>query len=56
MSNDDQRLIAVLAITELILRYGVPAALQIITAWNVEEPTQEDWETLKLKAAEEYFK
>lgn len=48
-------LMAVLTITELIMKYGVPAALQIITTWDVEEPTIADWETLKVKGPEEYF-
>jgi hypothetical protein len=48
-------MLAVLAIIELIGKYGVPAALQIITTWDVEEPTVDDWEALKVKAAEEYF-
>ena len=48
-------LIAVLAIVELIMKYGVPAALQLITQWEIEEPTAADWETLKVKKADEYF-
>jgi hypothetical protein len=46
---------AVAVITELILKHGVPAAIAIITAWEVEEPTVEDWEALKVKGPAEYF-
>jgi len=52
----DPTVMAILAVTELIGKYGVPAALQIITTWDVEEPTVDDWEALKLKSAEDYFK
>ena len=48
-------LMAVAVITELILKHGVPAAIAIITAWEVEEPTVEDWEALKVKGPAEYF-
>jgi hypothetical protein len=54
--GDRDDLVAVLAITELIMKYGLPAALQIITKWNVDEPTAADWEALKVKSADEYFK
>lgn len=55
MGDEDQKLIAALAISELILKYGVTTALAIITAWDVKEPTAEDWESLKVKSASEYF-
>lgn len=48
-------LYAVLVITELIMKYGVPAALQMITMWEVEEPTIADWELLRTKKPEDYF-
>lgn len=48
-------LMAVLVITELIMKYGVPAALQMITMWEVEEPTVEDWEALRVKSPADYF-
>jgi hypothetical protein len=51
----DPKIAAILAITELIAKYGVPTALQLITAWEVEDPTVADWDGLRLKAAEEYF-
>jgi hypothetical protein len=53
--GDRDDLVAIMAITELIMKYGLPAALQIITKWNVEEPTAEDWEALKVMSADEYF-
>jgi len=49
-------LVAGLAILELILKHGVPAAIAIITAWDVDDPTAEDWEALKVKGPQEYFK
>jgi len=51
----DPTTVAILAFTELALRYGPAAAIALITAWDVEEPTMEDWEALKVKAANEYF-
>ena len=54
--SDTAELIAVLAIVELVLKHGIPATIAIITAWEVEEPTAEDWETLKVKGPQEYFK
>lgn len=51
----NKELFAVLTITELIMLHGVPAALQMITMWEVEEPTPEDWESLKVKAPEDFF-
>ncbi len=45
-------------IVALIQKYGVPAALQIINDWNMENPTVEDFEKLRdrVKDPEEYFK
>lgn len=58
-TRDDQKmsgeLVAVLTITELIAKYGVPVALQLIANWNIKDPTPADWEALKLKSAETYF-
>lgn len=51
----NEGLMAVLTITELIMKYGVPAALQMITMWEVEEPTIADWEALRVKKPEDYF-
>jgi hypothetical protein len=37
-----------LAIGELIAKYGVPAALSIVSVWKTDnEPTQEDIDRLK---------
>ena len=48
----------IIAMIELALKYGVPATLEIITKWDVEEPTVEDIELLRLKVPEPatYFK
>jgi len=54
--SDTAELMAAAVIIELILKHGVPAAIAIITAWEVEDPTAEDWETLKVKGPAEYFK
>ena len=54
--SDTAGLMAAAVIVELILKHGVPAAIAIITAWEVEDPTAEDWETLKVKGPQEYFK
>ena len=37
----------VVTIVELVAKYGVPAALQIIQAFKVENPTLEDIEALR---------
>jgi hypothetical protein len=37
----------ILAIAELVLKHGIPSALRIIQAWDVDNPTQEDIEDLK---------
>jgi hypothetical protein len=56
MAKSDQvELMAVAVILELILKHGVPAAIAIITAWEVEDPTAEDWEALKVKGPQDYF-
>jgi len=50
-------LILILAFVESIMKYGVPAALQIFRDWEVENPTIADIEALRLriKRPEEYF-
>lgn len=57
--REDQKmsgeLVAILTITELIAKYGVPMALQMINSWGIKDPTISDWESLKLRAAETYF-
>lgn len=45
-----------LAIAELLLKYGPNATLRVIRAWAVENPTYADIQGLKdMKPAEEYF-
>ena len=45
-----------LAFAELLLKYGPSAALSLIKAWGVENPTMEDIAALKaMKPAESYF-
>lgn len=45
-------------IIELVIDHGVPMALKLIKAWDVDDPTIEDILKLKHMAAEpeEYFK
>ena len=47
----------VTAIGELVLKYGVPTALQIMREWEVTDPTMEDIIELKNRVprAETYF-
>ena len=53
----DERLALSLAIGELILKHGVPAALRIIRAWDVENPTVEDIRALReMKPAAGFFR
>ena len=37
----------IVSISELVLKHGVPLALQLVKDWNVENPTLEDIEQLK---------
>lgn len=47
----------VAALLELALKYGVPGAVEIIKQWDIDEPTLEDIEALKLRVPrpETYF-
>ena len=56
MESNDKLMLA-LTIGELILKNGIPAALNIIKAWDVENPTSEDIQKLKekVKDPESYF-
>ena len=36
-----------MAIGKLILEHGIPAAMNILRLWNVDDPTMEDIEALK---------
>ena len=46
-----------ITIGNLVVKYGIPGALKIIKAWNVENPTIEDIKALPdLKPPEDYFK
>ena len=48
----------ILAIVELVLKYGVPGALQVISDWNNQDPTIEDIEALRKRVPKPgtYFK
>jgi len=37
----------ILSISELIMKHGIPVALQLVKDWNVENPTMEDIMELK---------
>ncbi len=47
----------IVAISQLVLNHGVPAALQIIKAWEVEDPSAEDFRELavRMPPAGSYF-
>jgi hypothetical protein len=47
----------IVAIAELISKHGVPVALKIIKAWQVENPTADDFRALarSMPQAEDYF-
>lgn len=42
-----QELAFIAMILELLAKYGVPAAIQIIKAWEIDDPTYADIEALK---------
>jgi len=44
---DEERIAFIAVITELVLRYGIPAALDILREFKVERPTLEDIRALK---------
>ena len=45
-----------LAIADLILKYGPEAAIKLINAWSVENPAMTDIQALRdMKPAESYF-
>ena len=48
----------ILTVVELLLKYGAPAVVKIISDWNVQDPTVEDFLALNelLKDPETYFK
>ena len=49
----------ILAITELVIKYGIPGAAAIVAAWKTdkEEVTQADIDFLRsMKPPEEFFK
>lgn len=46
----------IMSITQLIIKYGIPGALKILKAWDVDNPTIEDIEALPdLKPPDSYF-
>jgi hypothetical protein len=57
-SREETVLEFVLLAISLIKDYGVPAFVNIMKSWDVENPTIEDIKALKLKVPppEEYFK
>ena len=48
----------ILTVVELLLKYGAPAVVKIISDWHVQDPTVEDFLALNelLKDPETYFK
>ncbi len=44
---DNERIVLGLTVAELVLRYGLPAAMQLIADWQNEDPTMQDIEALR---------
>lgn len=48
MSEDKKvELALIVSISELVLKHGVPLALQLVKDWDVSDPTMEDIQNLK---------
>jgi len=46
----------IMSIADLVVKYGITGAVEVIKNWNVEEPTLEDIEALPdLKPPSTYF-
>lgn len=58
MGDNKIELQFIMVITELVLKYGIPAVTGIISMWDVDDPTIEDLEKLKemVPPTETYFK
>jgi len=53
---DKEEYLFALTLTQMILEYGVPAVIQAIQTWEIDEPTVEDIRALKItKKPEDYF-
>jgi len=50
-------MIFIIAVIEIVLKYGIPAAMKIIADWAKQNPTIADLEELRerVKKPEEYF-
>lgn len=57
-SGGEMELALVLSISELIVKHGIPIALQLLKDWDVKEPTLEDIMELKKRVPppSSYFK
>jgi len=51
----DKTAFIVLTLVELVLKYGPDIALKMVAAWAPENPTIEDWNSLRVKDPEDYF-
>ena len=51
----DPTALIILTLAELILKHGPEAALKIMAAWAPENPTVEEWNSLKVKSPEDYL-
>jgi hypothetical protein len=56
-SSSDARIELILTVTELIAKYGIPAALRVLGTLNSDEPTIEEIVALrhKVRDPESYF-
>lgn len=54
----DPTMMFVIVILELLMKHGIPGVVKIIKLWNVDDPTLEDIQALRLliKPPEMYFK
>ena len=57
MDKNDKGLLLALTITQIILEKGIPAMLNLIKDWEINNPTIEDIKALhlKVKDPESYF-
>ena len=51
----DPTALIILTLTELILKHGPEAAIKIMAAWAPENPTVDEWNSLRVKDPEEYL-
>ncbi len=48
-------ILIVMTVAELILKHGPEVAVKIMAAWTPENPTVDEWNSLRVKDPEEYL-